>query len=243
MHYELVLIDQSQFRQRQRELHASHEQSLTRLLLELLNGSPQIPAHELRVPIDPLQGARHDVLLCRIDRPGEGFHPIRHLSRRRRRSKPCLHHFVSHPAKEEGISLQKVLDRVTMHLFVRDNCPMITAPVQCDVDGIPKGSHYIIRFLISGHRTHPPSKCATGASPPRRPDLSANSIRVRDSARAFRAAPSGVPYSGIVSSYFSRAGPRPALLPAALPPSLPQPLQPRLRQILRRHRDPELHVS
>jgi hypothetical protein len=23
-------------------------------------------------------GARHDVLLCRVDRPGEGFHPIRH---------------------------------------------------------------------------------------------------------------------------------------------------------------------
>jgi nitrogen-specific signal transduction histidine kinase len=27
----------------------------------LLNGLPQIPAHELRVPIDPIQGARHDV--------------------------------------------------------------------------------------------------------------------------------------------------------------------------------------
>src|SRR5688572_13641388 len=69
-------IDQSQLRQRQRELHASHEQSLTRLPLELLNGLPQIPAHEFRVPIDPVQGARHDILLCRVDRPGEGFHPI-----------------------------------------------------------------------------------------------------------------------------------------------------------------------
>ena len=55
MHYELVFIDQSQLRQRKRELHASHEQSLTRLPLELLNGLPQIPAHELRVPIDPVQ--------------------------------------------------------------------------------------------------------------------------------------------------------------------------------------------
>jgi hypothetical protein len=55
LHHELVLIDQSQFRQRQRERHASHEQSLTRLPLELLNGLPQIPAHELRVPIDPVQ--------------------------------------------------------------------------------------------------------------------------------------------------------------------------------------------
>ena len=50
VHHELVLIDQSQLRQRKRELHASHEQSLTRLPLEVLNGLPQIPAQELRVP-------------------------------------------------------------------------------------------------------------------------------------------------------------------------------------------------
>src|SRR5215475_12138381 len=104
MHHELVLIDQSQLRQRQRELHASHEQSLTRLPLELLNGLPEIPAHELRVPIDPIQGARHHVLLRR------------------------LHHFVSHPAKEEGIGSVEVLDRVTMQLFVREHCTMIAAP-------------------------------------------------------------------------------------------------------------------
>src|SRR5438128_194580 len=142
MHHELVLIDQSQLRQRQRERHASREQSLTRLPLELLNGLPQIPAHELGVPIDSVQGARHDVLLCRVDRPGEGFHPFRPSSRPRRRPKRCLHHFVSHPAKEEGIGLVKVLDRVTMQLFVRGYCTMIAAPVQCDVDGIPKRSHY-----------------------------------------------------------------------------------------------------
>src|SRR5256886_2061344 len=121
---------------------ASHEQSLTRLPLELLNGLPYISAHELRVPIDPVQGARHDVLLCRVDRPGEGFHPIRPLSRPGRRPKRCLHHFVSHPAKEEGIGLVEVLDRVTMQVFVRGNCTMIAAPVKCDVDGIPKGPHY-----------------------------------------------------------------------------------------------------
>ncbi len=145
MHHELVLIDQSQFRQRQRELHASRQQSLTRLPLELLNGLPQIPAQELRVPIDPVQvaqkGARHDVLLGRVDRPGEGFHPIRPRSRRRRRPECCFHHFVSQPAKEEGIGLVEVLDPVAMQVFVRDDCSMIAAPVQCDVDGIPKGSH------------------------------------------------------------------------------------------------------
>ena len=114
--------------------------------LELLNGLPQIPAHDLRVPIDPVQGARHDVLLCRVDRPGEGKHPIGHpirpRARPRRRPPRCLHHFVGHPAKEEGIGLLEVLGRVTMQVFVRDPCTMIAAPVQCDVDGIPKRSHF-----------------------------------------------------------------------------------------------------
>ena len=39
----LAAIDQSQLRQRQRELHTSHEQSLTRLPLELLNGLARSP--------------------------------------------------------------------------------------------------------------------------------------------------------------------------------------------------------
>jgi len=30
-----------------------------------------------------------------------------------------------------------------MQLFVREHCTMIAAPVQCDVDGIQKGSHYV----------------------------------------------------------------------------------------------------
>src|SRR6202049_475543 len=68
----------------------SHKQSLTRLPLELLNGLPQIPAHELRVPIDFGKGAQHDILLCRIDRPREGFHPIRPRSCRRRPPPRCF---------------------------------------------------------------------------------------------------------------------------------------------------------
>jgi hypothetical protein len=40
---------------------------------------------------------------------------------------------VSHPAKEEAIGLDEVLDRVTMQLFVRGYGAMIAAPVQCDV--------------------------------------------------------------------------------------------------------------
>jgi hypothetical protein len=34
-----------------------------------------------------------------------------------------------------------VLGRVTMQVFVRKNCTMIAAPVQCDVDGVAKRSH------------------------------------------------------------------------------------------------------
>jgi len=50
-------------------------------------------------------------------------------------------HFVNHTAEEEGIGLFEVLDRVTMQVFFRGNCTMIAAPVQSDVDGIPKGWH------------------------------------------------------------------------------------------------------
>jgi hypothetical protein len=38
---------------------------------------------------------------------------------------------------------------VTMQVVVRDHYAMIAAPVQCDVDGIPKGSHYV-RVLPMG---------------------------------------------------------------------------------------------
>ena len=43
--------------------------------------------------------------------------------------------------QEEGIGLVEVLDRVSMQVFVREHCTMVAAPVQCDVDGIAKGSH------------------------------------------------------------------------------------------------------
>jgi hypothetical protein len=36
-----------------------------------------------------------------------------------------------------------VLGRVTMQFFVRDDCAMIAASVQCDVDGIPQGPHRV----------------------------------------------------------------------------------------------------
>jgi hypothetical protein len=38
---------------------------------------------------------------------------------------------------------------VTMQLFVRDNCTMIAATVQCDIDGIPKGLHCVLLMRSS----------------------------------------------------------------------------------------------
>jgi hypothetical protein len=101
-----------------------------------------------------------------FDRPGEGFHPIRSRCRPRRRPPCCLHHFVSHPAKEEGIGLVEVLDGVTMQVFVREHCTMIAAPVQCDVDGVPKRSRHVrvplaigpLTLRLSGRRRGGPLK-------------------------------------------------------------------------------------
>src|SRR5262249_21236120 len=136
------LIDQSQPRQRQWELRTSNKQSLARLLLELLNGLPQISAQQLRVPIHMVQGAGHNVFLCRVDRPAERLHPIRPCSRPSRQPPRRLHHFVSHPAKDEGIGPLEVFTRVTMQLFVRESFTMVDATVQRDVDGIANGAHY-----------------------------------------------------------------------------------------------------
>jgi hypothetical protein len=61
---------------------------------------------------------------------------------------------VDHSAKKEGIGLLEVLDRVTMQFFVRDYCTMITAPVQRDVDGISKGSHFV-RVPLTVQRRKP----------------------------------------------------------------------------------------
>jgi hypothetical protein len=57
---------------------------------------------------------------------------------------------VARLAKEEGIGLNEVLNRVTMQVFVRDHYTMIAASVQCDVDGVSKGSHFA-RVLPIGY--------------------------------------------------------------------------------------------
>jgi hypothetical protein len=52
---------------------------------------------------------------------------------------------------------------VTMQVFGREHCTMIAAPVQCDVDGIPKGSYYGIENCFHATRARP-SSGATSAS-------------------------------------------------------------------------------
>src|SRR5688572_5568425 len=141
MHDEFVLIDQSQLCQRSRERHASHEQSLARHLLEPRNGALQISAQELRVPIDPAQGARYDVFSCRVDLPCEGFQRFGPRPRPIRRAKGRLHHLIGHPTEKKCIGAVENLCRVTMQSCVRDDCTMIAAAVQGDVDGISKRSH------------------------------------------------------------------------------------------------------
>ena len=39
--------------------------------------------------------------------------------------------------------MREVLDRVTMQIVVRDHYAMIAAPIQRDVDGIPKGARHV----------------------------------------------------------------------------------------------------
>ncbi len=54
------------------------------------------------------------------------------------------------PAKEERIGLRQDLGRVPMQVFVRGYCTMIAAPIESDVNGIPKGSHRVNLPTIRG---------------------------------------------------------------------------------------------
>ena len=136
------------------EATPSHEQSLARLPFELLNGLSPDP----RARAPHFRSTRSRVL-------DTTYLPSASIVRRRIPSNQAslpsppaaaalpLHHFVSHPAKEEGIGLGEVLDRVTMQVFVRDHYTMIAAPVQRDVDGIPKRSAYVRARSPSGTLT------------------------------------------------------------------------------------------
>jgi hypothetical protein len=53
LHDELVLVDEPELGQGPRQRHTPDEEAPCRLALEPLDGLSQIPAHDLRVPIDP----------------------------------------------------------------------------------------------------------------------------------------------------------------------------------------------
>ncbi len=52
----------------------------------------------------------------------------------------------------------------TMQVFVREHCTMIAAPVQCDVDGIPKGSHSPINPNTTAFQSNKQLAAAQGSS-------------------------------------------------------------------------------
>src|SRR5881409_3680162 len=55
MHHDLILIDQSQLRQRQWELHTSHEQSLARLTLEQVDWNAELVRGDLGNAVQQLK--------------------------------------------------------------------------------------------------------------------------------------------------------------------------------------------
>lgn len=106
----------------------------------LLDGLPQIPAHELRIPTNPIQGARHDIFRRPVEGPGEGLRPLRHL--RWRRAPRCFHHSAGHPAEQQSIGPGEDLGGVTMQIRARGDHTVLAASVQRDVDVISKRSHH-----------------------------------------------------------------------------------------------------
>jgi len=57
-----------------------------------------------------------------------------------RHREPSLHRRLP-LGKQQGIGLIENICRVTVQLFVRGDRTVIAAAVQCDIEGVPKGSH------------------------------------------------------------------------------------------------------
>ena len=142
LHKELVLVDQSQIRQRQRERHATHVQALAGLLLEQLNRLPQVASHQLGIPIDHAQRARHDVLLRPVDGLGERDLPLTHPVRPRARSglpPRRLHHLARSPGRTAASARSISAVQVAHRLLVRaEPCLVMAAAVERDVDRVSK---------------------------------------------------------------------------------------------------------
>jgi hypothetical protein len=129
---------------------------------ELLNGVCQVSLHELGVPIDPVQRARHDVLSGRVDRSGEREHPVGARLVSHEGSPERLHHFVGHAAEEQRIGTFQVGDGMAMQLFIPDHHLVIAAAVERDIDRISQRSH--ARNVHQGAAFSPPRWTASSES-------------------------------------------------------------------------------
>jgi hypothetical protein len=144
MDHELVLIDQSQLRQRQRKLHASHEYSPARLLLDLLNSLPQISALQPPRSNRPRPGCstRHTSLPHRSSgRTEPSIRPSNPASLRSPTAGVLSPSSRRLPRPEEGhrpaLGPRPNSD-ATLHPW---NLPDDRSAVESDVDGIPQGLH------------------------------------------------------------------------------------------------------
>src|SRR5918996_1461348 len=110
-----------------------------------LNRFPQVASHQLGIPIDPAQRARHDILLRPVDGLGERPPPLIHPVRPRARGRlppRRLHHLVGHPAEQQGIGSFHLSGPVAHRLLVRrEPCLVMAAAVERDVDRVSKWSH------------------------------------------------------------------------------------------------------
>src|SRR5689334_11837178 len=75
---------------------------------------------------------------------------------------PRFHQFVRHATEKESIGLLEIRDGEAMNCFVGVDCTMVAAPVQRNVDRIPKWSHGVTVSTMA-YRSNPMRRCA----PPR----------------------------------------------------------------------------
>ena len=110
-----------------------------------------VALHQLGIPVDLAQRARHDVLLRPVDGLGERNLPLAHPVG------PCacgrppprrLHHLVGHPAEQQGVGSFHLSGPVTHRLLVRgEPCLVMAAAVERDVDRVAKRSHPFISLV------------------------------------------------------------------------------------------------
>ena len=111
--------------------------------------SPEIPAHELGVPVDPVQGLDTTYFFAAsIVRPNGAIQSGMTGARSDGRQADSIISYVTRP-KSNASARSSVFDRVTMRLLVRGDLPVVAAPVQRDVDRVPKRPHHPNLLTVS----------------------------------------------------------------------------------------------